>query len=229
MEAPKREPLKIELGGYQPPSSVHNRAAEIFGNELRARLGGGVIFKMDGNMVETKGIKAIDLLDLVEGGQLEMCYFASSYLADRIAELGIFDLPFIVESRAQAYAALDGDLGQAIADRFLEQTGFRVLAFWDNGFRHFTNGVRAIRNPADCVGLSMRSMNSELHQQFFKALGMKPTFVDVRDLVAVAKSGEVDAQENPLTNTFKFGTNRYQRKKQQHNPGRSSHGFNCLV
>ena len=57
----------------------------------------------------------------------------------------------------------------------------------------------------------MRSMDSELHQQFFKALGMEPTFVDVRDLVAVAKSGEVDAQENPLTNTFKFGTNKYHR------------------
>ena len=211
MKPTTRKPLKIELGGYQPPSSVHNRAAEIFGHELGARLGGGLNFHMDGNKVETDGIKAIDLLDLVESGELEMCYFASSYLADRVAELGIFDLPFVVESRAQAYAALDGELGRIISDRFLEHTGFRVLAFWDNGFRHFTNGVKAIRTPADCDGLSMRSMNSELHQQFFKALGMKPTFVDVRDLVAVAKSGEVDAQENPLTNTFKFGTNKYHR------------------
>ena len=205
------KPLKIGLGGYQPPSSVHNRAAEIFGHELGARLGGGLDYEMDGNMVETKGIKAIDLLSLVESGELEMCYFASSYLADRVAELGIFDLPFVVQSRAQAYAALDGELGALIRDKFLIQTGFRVLAFWDNGFRHFTNGVRSIRTPADCNGLSMRSMNSELHQEFFRALGMKPIFVDVRDLVAAAKSGEVDAQENPLTNTYKFGTYKYHR------------------
>ena len=34
---------------------------------------------------------------------------------------------------------------------------------------------------------------------------------DVADLVEAAKSGRIDAQENPLTNTFNFGTNHYHR------------------
>ena len=203
--------INISLGGYQPPSSVHNRAAEIFGQELAARLGDQVSYQMDGNLVETTGIKAIDLLDMVESGELTMCYFASSYLADRVPEIGIFDLPFVVESRDKAYAALDGDLGGLLSAKFLNDTGFRVLGFWDNGFRHFTNGVSSIRTPEDCAGLKMRSMNSELHQEFFRLLGFEPTFVDVRDLVAAAKSGEFDAQENPLTNTYRFGTHHYHR------------------
>ncbi len=203
--------IQISLGGYQPPASVHNRAAEILGRELQSRLKEAVSYTMDGNMVTTQGIKAIDLLDLVENGDLTLCYFASSYLADRIPEIGIFDLPFVVESRKRAYAALDGVLGNFLKKRFLEETDFRILAFWDNGFRHFSNGVKPIRTPADCAGLKIRSMNSDLHQAFFRSLGFDPAFVDVRDLVAAVENGTIDAQENPLTNTYNFGTHKHHR------------------
>ncbi len=203
--------IKIELGGYQPPSSVHNRAAGIFGEELTKRVGDAVDYTLDGNMPESKGIKAFDLPKLVEAGDLTMCYFASSYMAERVPEVAIFDLPFVVKSREKAYAALDGELGDLLKEKFLSEMGVRILGFWDNGFRHFTNGVRQIRTPADCDGLKMRSMSSEVHQEFFRLLGFEPTFVDVADLVAKVKSGEIDAQENPLTNTYRFGTYHYHR------------------
>jgi len=32
-------PIPMRFGGYQPPASVHNRAAEIFGTVLRTQLG----------------------------------------------------------------------------------------------------------------------------------------------------------------------------------------------
>jgi len=197
--------VKIVLGGYQPPDCVHNRAAEILGNELTSRLGDAVAYEMDGNMTASTGIKAMDLLELVESGKLTMCYFSGSYLADRVPEIGIFDLPFVVNSREQAYAALDGEMGALLKEQFLDKTGFRILAFWDNGFRHFSNAVRSIRTPEDCGGMKMRSMNSALHQQFFRLLGFEPAFVDVRDLVNAVHSREIDAQENPLTNTYRFG------------------------
>ena len=202
---------RITMGGYQPPASVHNRAAAILGEELARQLGGGIEFVLQGNMPESHGIKAIDLLDLVEGGDLTMCYFAGSYLADRVAEVGVFDLPFVIESREKAYGLLDGGLGGTIGKKFLDNTGFRVLAFWDNGFRHFSNGVRQLNSPADCAGLKVRTMNSELHQETFRLLGMEPAFVDVADLVEAARSGRIDVQENPLTNTYRFGTYRHHR------------------
>ena len=203
--------IKIELGGYQPPASVHNRAAKIFGEELAKRVGDAVDYIMDGNMVETKGIKAFDLPSMVEAGDLTMCYFASSYMAKRVPEVVVFDLPFVVKNREKAYAALDGELGDLLKEKFLSEMGVRILGFWDNGFRHFTNGVREIRTPADCEELKMRSMSSDVHQEFFRLLGFEPTFVDVADLVAKVKSGEIDAQENPLTNTYRFGIYHYHR------------------
>lgn len=200
------DPTTIELGGYQPPASVHNQAAEVFGKELSARLGDAIDYKMDGNMVASRGIKAIDLPVMVDRGELNMCYFASSYLADEVPEVAIFDLPFVVESREKAYRALDGELGDYLTKKFRENTGIRVLGFWDNGFRHFTNGLHPIEKPADCEGLKIRTMNSVMHQTVFKKLGFEPTFVDVKDLVEAAKTGTIDAQENPLTNTYNFGT-----------------------
>jgi C4-dicarboxylate-binding protein DctP len=204
-------PSHITLGGYQPPASVHNQAAGILGRELSRRLGDAVNFEIDDNMVESRGIKAMDLPVMVEAGELSMCYFASSYLAGKVPELGIFDLPFVIEDRAKVYGALDGGLGDLLKAKFRDNTGMRVLGFWDNGFRHFTNAVRAIHGPNDCAGLSIRTMSSELHQKTFRLLGFEPTFVDFADLVEAAKSGRIDAQENPLTNTYHFGTHRYHR------------------
>jgi TRAP-type C4-dicarboxylate transport system substrate-binding protein len=202
-------PVSINLGGYQPPTSVHNRAAEVIGQELEKRVGNAVDYRLEGNMTKSRGIKAFDLPGLVEAGDLEMCYFASSYLAKRVPEVAIFDLPFVVQSREKAYAALDGELGVLLKEKFVTAMGVRILGFWDNGFRHFTNGVRQIRLPADCMDLKMRSMNSDVHQDFFRLLGFDPIYVDVADLVEKVKSGEIDAQENPLTNTYHFGTYQY--------------------
>jgi TRAP-type C4-dicarboxylate transport system substrate-binding protein len=203
--------LIINMGGYQPPTSVHNRAAEIFGQELKNRLGGDVEFNLDGNMPISVGCKADELPKMVHKGKLTMCYFASSYLTENVPEMGVFDLPFIVDSREKAYAALDGRLGDILRKKYIKTTGWRVLAFWDNGFRHFTNSKRTMRIPSDCEGLSVRSMDSVLHKEFFHLLGMEPRYVDVRDLVEAAKSGELDAQENSLTNTYRFGTYKYHR------------------
>ena len=202
---------KINLGGYQPPSSIHNRAAEIFGKELNRRLGPLVRYQMDGNMAENEGIKAFDLPGLVETGDLTMCYFASSYLVNRVPEVAVFDVPFLIQNREKIYTALEGELGDLLRDKFLRNMGVRILGFWDNGFRHFTNGIREIRTPADCANLKMRSMNSAAHQEFFRLLGFEPAFIDVADLVEKIKLREIDAQENPLTNTYRFGTHRYHK------------------
>ena len=89
--------------------------------------------------------------------------------------------------------------------------GFRVVAWWDNGFRHLSNGVRPIRRPADCAGLKIRTLKSDLYMQSFAAMGFEPVFYDVKELVPAVASGAVDAQENALTNTFNMGIGEYHR------------------
>ena len=202
--------IDIRFGGYQGPFSVHNRAVGVFGDTLAQSLGDDLKFEHTPNVID-QGHTAVDLLDMVTSGEMTFCYFASSYLADRVPEFALLDLPFAIRDRIQAYALLDGPLCRFLADKIAEVAGFRVVAWWDNGFRHFSNGVRPIHRPADCAGLKIRTLKSEIYMQSFAAMGFEPMFYDVKELVPAVASGAVDAQENALTNTFNMGIGEHHR------------------
>jgi len=204
------EPINIRFGGYQPPTSVHNKAADVFGNALTTRLGDAVAFSLDGNII-TSGHQAADLLRLVEGGALTLCYFSASYLAERVPAFALLDLPFLLNHRPMAYTVLDGPLGQHLTEQLAAHTGFRLLGWWDNGFRHLSNRVRPIQHPEDCQGLRLRTLMSDLHQEVFRLLGFEPVALDVKDLLAGVQAGTIDAQENPLTNIYNFGIHQHHR------------------
>jgi len=201
-------PINIRFGGYQPPTSVHNQGAEILGKCLIDQMGSAVNFDFDGNIVDS-GYNAADLFGLVESGKFNMAYFSTSYLAERIPEFALFDLPFVTENRDKAYATMDGPLGQLLAEKVSDTTGFHLLGLWDNGFRHFSNKHRPIKTPSDSQGMKIRTLFSDLHAQVFKLIGFDPIALDVKDLITQVQSGDLDAQENPLTNYYKFGIHKY--------------------
>lgn len=214
----------IRFSGYQGPRSVHNRAVGVFAESLLGTLGDRVTFEHTLNVTE-QGRKAADLLDMVATGETTLCYFSSSYLADKVPEIALFDLPFVIRDRAQGHAMLDGPLGRLIMDKMAEAADFRIVAWWDNGFRHFSNGVRPIRTPEDCKGLKIRTLFSALQQESFAAMGFEPVPLDVAELPGACADGTVDAQENPLTNTYNFGIH-----EQHHWITRSGHFFGpCVV
>jgi TRAP-type C4-dicarboxylate transport system substrate-binding protein len=202
--------IAIEFGGYQPLASIHNRAAQFFCQHLIDNLGDEIRLGFDGNIIDS-GHKAADLLTMVEVGAKSLCYFSTSYLVERVPEFGLFDLPFVIRDREQAYTAMDGPLGQILANRLEASSGFKLLGLWDNGFRHFTNRLRPIHEPADCKHMRIRTLFSNLHCRVFQLLGFEPVALDVKDLIAGVIAGSIDAQENPLTNTYNFGVHEHHR------------------
>jgi C4-dicarboxylate-binding protein DctP len=203
-------PTIVRFGGYQSPASVHTKAAQAFGEHLSGALGAAVRFELTGNVIDL-GQSARDLLTMVETGALDLCYFSASYLAERVPEMALLDLPFTFSDRAKVYSLLDGPLGDYLADRLKATTGYRLLGFWDNGFRHFSNSVRPIRRPEDCRDLRIRTLFSDAHQEVFRALGFDPVALDVKDLLSGIEEGTVVAQENPLTNIFNFDIHKKHR------------------
>ena len=202
--------INIRLAGYQPPSSILSQALRKLADGIAQRAGGSVDISLTEN-VTAAGKRADALLAMIEGDELDICYFSSSYLAARVTSLALFDRPFALVDRSTAYAELDGATGQAIRDEIAGATDFRVVGFWDNGFRHISNARRPIRTPADCAGLRIRTVNNATHQAFFKRLGFEPVFIDIKDMVPAIAAGTVDAQENPLTNIVNFKLQRYHR------------------
>ena len=199
----------IRFGGYQGDASVHTRGGRVLADAVARETGGRARVVFEEN-ITASGRKAADLFDMTETGELDGCYFSSSYLAGRVPELGLFDLHFAVPDRTAAYAVLDGELGGILRRRVAAGTGFRVLGFWDNGLRHVSSRT-PIRVPEDCRGLKLRTLDNDDHRRAFAALGFEPLAIDVRDLPEACRSGRVDAQENPLTNIYNFRLHETQR------------------
>lgn len=198
----------IRFGGYQGELSVHTRAAHSFAADLQGRISVAVDVVAD---ITERGHKAVDLLAMIEDRRIDLCYFNASYLANRVPSLALFDIPFVIGSRVAICRELDGALGATLAADVAAATPYCLLAAWDNGFRHISNRLRAIRNPHDCAGMRLRIVPSALHREVFTALGFQPVVVDVKDLAAAVATGTVDAQENPLTNVVQFGIYRRHR------------------
>jgi TRAP-type C4-dicarboxylate transport system substrate-binding protein len=192
--------IPVIAQGYQGEASVHTRALRA----LAAALPRGFEPQITPDITKT-GRNATDLFSLTEEGHIQVMHFAASYLAHRVPALEVFDLPFRYDGRDALMSALRGPLGDRLKAEIASATGFVCLGFWDNGARHMTNRHRPIRTPQDCAGLTIRTMNSALHQSTFAALGMVPRYIDVKDYPAAVRDGAVDAQENPHTNTLNFG------------------------
>jgi TRAP-type transport system periplasmic protein len=201
---------RLQAAGYQGPKSVHSRGLAALAQRL-ASLAPGAFDVAIENDITASGRPMRDLLPAVESGALQLCYIASGYLTARVPDLAVIDLPYAVADRGQAYAALDGAAGTALTARIQATTGFRVLGFWDNGFRHVTNRARPIRTVSDCKGLVIRTLDNRIYQETLAAFGFIPKVTDVRDLVRAVATGEVDAQENPLTNAVIFGLYQHHR------------------
>ncbi len=203
------ETTSIRLCGYEPATSVHTQAMQHVVAAIRRHGGRDIVVDFHEN-VTVSGQLASDLPTLIESGAIDLGYFSSSYLAGRVPALQQFDRPFPSPDRSVIFADLDGALGEELADAVAAATGFRVLAYWDNGLRHISNARRPIRTQADCVGLRIRTTNNAFHKSVFRALGFEPVWIDVADLAAAVELGVVDAQENPLTNMVNFGLHRHQ-------------------
>lgn len=195
---------EVRLGGYAPPDSTHGRALDTIAAGLRDGLGDGVEVSVEHNILD-QGRPIQALLEDVEVGATTLCFFSTSYLADRVPELGIVDLPYVFPSAAAAHAALDGALGAALTDHTRRATGFVPLGYWDNGFRHLSNRSREVRTPDDVRGLRVRLQPNWAHEAFFRELGAEPCCNDLREGIEMLRSGELDAQENPFANFVSYG------------------------
>ena len=193
----------IRIGGYAPRDSTHSRAVEQICSAIAAS-GLGVTTEVLWNVMDDRR-PAGDLLDMVESGDLDLCYFSTSYLCKRVPELAVLDLPYQFTTLEAAHRALDGDLGRRLTSLTEAATGFRVFGYWDNGFRHLTNRQHPIRTPEDCKGLRVRLQPSPIHERMAELWGMIPVPTDLADGIAMLTAGQLDAQENPFANIFAYG------------------------
>src|SRR5712691_401357 len=160
---------QIRMGGYGPATTGFSRALKRIGDRLEAGFGDLIEIKYVWNIMDL-GYQAQDILWLVEHGLLTLGYQSSSYLTDRVPELGFVDLPFLFASNAQARGAMDGELGAFLARKTEERINYRILGWFENGFRHISNRLRPMHKPADLKAMKIRVLPSEIQKRTFELL-----------------------------------------------------------
>lgn len=204
------EPIKIRMGGYGPATTGFSKSLKFIGDKLTTQFGDRVAIDYVWNVMD-HGYKAEDILTLVESGELTLGYQSSSYLTDRVPELGFVDLPFLFANNAQARGAMDGALGDFLVKSIEDRIGYRVLGWFENGFRHISNRLRPIHVPADMKGMKIRVLPSEIQRRTFDLLGAIAMRMDLTEAIAMIKAGTLDAQENPLANTVTYGVHNFHK------------------
>ena len=202
--------IPIRMAGYGPPTTGFSKALKFIGDKLQAQFGDRVAIDYVLNIMD-HGHKAEDILTMVENGEITLGYQSSSYLTDRVPELGFVDLPFLFADNAQARAAMDGALGKFLVAKTEERINYRILGWFENGFRHISNRLRPVHVPADLKGMKIRVLPSDIHRRTFELLGAQAMRMDLTEAIAMIKAGTLDAQENPLANTVTYGVHKFHK------------------
>ena len=200
--------IQIRMGGYGPASTGFSKSLKFIGERLEKQFGDRIDVKYVWNVMDF-GYRAEDILWLVESGVLTLGYQSSSYLTERVPELSFVDLPFLFSKNETARAGVDGRLGKFLAEKIEERVNYRVLGWFENGFRQISNRLRTIRSPADMQGMRIRVLPSEVQARTFALLGAVPLRWDLTEAIAAIKAGTIDAQENPFANTVTYGVHKF--------------------
>lgn len=182
----------LKFGHVGAPGSLFAESAEEFARRANAKLG-------DKGEVQVFGSSQLgkdrELLQKLKLGQVDFA-LPSSVMSSVSDEFGVFEMPYIIKDRAHMNkvenALMDSVLQPAANDK-----GYRILALWENGFRHITNNERPINTPADLDGLKLRTPKGAWRVKMFQSYGANPTPMAFSEVFTALQTGVIDGQENP--------------------------------
>ncbi|WP_280770442.1 TRAP transporter substrate-binding protein [Salipaludibacillus daqingensis] len=144
------------------------------------------------------------MMEALQLGSQEVTVPSTAPIANFISEFSIFDFPFLFPNSDVADEVLDGEVGQKFLD-MLDDQNLKGLAYWENGFRDLTNSDREVATVEDFEGLTIRTMENDLHLDAFRAMGANPTPMAFTELFTALQQGTVDGQENPFATIYLEG------------------------
>ncbi|MCH8466621.1 MAG: DctP family TRAP transporter solute-binding subunit [Roseinatronobacter sp.] len=188
-------------------TDLQHTMALFFKEQVEERTGGSVSVQIfpQGQLGNDSA-----MIDGARSGIIDIVLVGLNNYTGLVPVAGVFELPFMFPARELAYQALDGDVGQGIAERFAE-FGLTVLGFPENGFRTMTNSRGPIRVPADLAGINMRTNNSRALNDMFAALGANPLQLPIAELYTALETGVVNAQDHPVGIVLSFRYDEVQR------------------
>ncbi len=187
--------VALKLGHAVSDQHPYHMGAERFKEIVEKETGGEVEVSLFPN--NQLGTGERDLLEGLQLGVVDVYVGSTGPMGGFEKKFMLFDFPFLFKDKAQAYEVLDGEIGTYVMG-LLDKIGIKGLAWYENGFRHFTNSKRPVNTPDDVKGLKLRTMENKIHMALWRAMGADPTPMAWGEVFTALQQGTVDGQENPV-------------------------------
>lgn len=187
--------LDIKLGHVLAPTHNWHVSVEEFADAVRDATEGRVNFQVfpSGQLGNESR-----MLEGMQIGSVHAGIIGCGSFQSLEPRFGIVELPYSWPNRELAYAAYDGELGEAL-EALAEARNIKILAWGENGYRHVTNNRGALQTPDDLQGLKIRVTPDRMRLATFEAMGASPAPLSFGELYSALQQGVFDAQENPLS------------------------------
>lgn len=196
----KQEARVIRLAHVVNEQDPYHVAAMKFKEIVEAKTAGNVKVEIFPNAV--LGDERT-LLEGMQMGTVDMGIITNGPVANFLPKIAVFEMPFLFSKREDAYAVLDGPIGQNILKE-LETVKLKGLAYAERGFRNLTNSKRPVLAPADVKGLKIRVMQNPVYIDLFNTLGANAVPMAWAEALTALQQGTIDGQENPVNVAYAF-------------------------
>jgi tripartite ATP-independent transporter DctP family solute receptor len=186
--------VELKFGHVGEPGSLFAQSAEEFAKRANAKLGakGKVVVFGSSQLGGDK-----ELLQKLKLGTVDFA-LPSTVMSSEVDLFGMFEMPYLVKDRTHM-GRIEKDVFWPVLAPAADAKGYKILAVWENGFRHITNSRHPIKTPADLKGIKLRVPEGKWRVKMFQAYGANPSPMKFSEVFVALQTGVMDGQENPFT------------------------------
>jgi tripartite ATP-independent transporter DctP family solute receptor len=140
------------------------------------------------------------LLQKLKLGTVDMA-LPSTVMSSESDIFGVFEMPYLVKDRAHM-GRIEREIFWSKLAPEAEKKGLKIIAVWENGYRHVSNSKRPINTPADLQGIKLRVPEGKWRVKMFQAYGANPSPMKFSEVFTALQTGVMDGQENPFTQIY---------------------------
>ncbi len=189
--------LELKFGHVGAPGSLFDLSANEFAKRANEKLGDKAKVVVFGSSQLGKDKELLQKLKL---GTVDFS-LPSTVMSSVADEFGVFEMPYLVKDR-EHMAAIEKEMLWSKLAPAAEAKGYKIIAVWENGFRHITNNARPVNVPADLDGLKLRTPKGTWRVKMFQTYGANPTPMAFSEVFTALQTGTIDGQENPYAQIY---------------------------
>ena len=185
---------EIKFGHVGEPGQLFSQSADEFARRANEKLAGKAKVVVFGSS-QLGGDK--ELLQKLKLGTVDLA-LPSTVMSSESDLYGIFEMPYLVKDHKHMQAIEKAIVWPTLAPE-AEKKGLKIIAVWENGYRHITNNRRPINVPGDLNRIKLRVPEGKWRVKMFQAYGANPSPMKFSEVFTALQTGVMDGQENPFS------------------------------